>query len=129
MPKKKVSSNLVLNLLSAYLPVLFWAGLIFIMSAQGSLHGFELDTFDFVLKKSAHVVEYFILYYLLHRALSMTMPHQRFNWLIAFILCVAYAISDEWHQSFVSGRTASLRDVGFDSIGVSLAFLRIYRYI
>ena len=99
------------------------------MSAQRTLQGFELDTLDFIFKKTAHMAEYFILYYLLHRALKFSHPKSKFNWLIAFILCVLYALSDEWHQSFVSGRTASLRDVGYDTLGVSIAFLRIYRYI
>lgn len=130
MSKKMVTSISVPTLINAYLPVFLCAATIFYFSHQSSLHGFELDIADFIFKKIAHMGEYFLLYYFLHRALKMTV----FNpiipiWLIAFVLCVGYAFSDEWHQSFVTGRTASLRDVGFDTLGVSLAFLRIYRYI
>jgi VanZ family protein len=38
---------------------------------------------------------------------------------------LAFALSDEYHQSFVLGRTAKLMDVGFDSIGMFLAYLRL----
>jgi VanZ family protein len=130
MPKKNISSLSLAQLLSAYLPVIIWAGAIFLFSSQRSLHSFQLDTLDFIIKKTAHMGEYFLLFFLVHRALNMT-HHKNYpaNWLIALIVCIAYAASDEWHQSFVTGRTASLRDVGFDSLGVSIAFLRIYRYI
>ncbi len=129
MSKKTTPTLTWLTLLRAFGPVFVWAGLIFIMSSQRSLHGFELDTLDFILKKTAHIIEYAILFFLVHRGLRQTFPHYRFNWLVAIIVCVTYALSDEWHQSFVTGRTASLRDVGFDTLGVSLAFLGIYRYI
>jgi VanZ family protein len=36
---------------------------------------------------------------------------------------LAYAISDEWHQSFVPGRGATARDVAIDGIGIALAAL------
>jgi VanZ family protein len=36
---------------------------------------------------------------------------------------IAYAASDEWHQSFVPGRTATAEDVAIDGIGVALAAL------
>jgi VanZ family protein len=35
---------------------------------------------------------------------------------------VLFAVSDEFHQSFVPGRTASLMDVGLDLIGIFLGF-------
>jgi VanZ family protein len=34
---------------------------------------------------------------------------------------VLYGVSDEWHQSFVSGRTSDLLDVAADASGASLA--------
>jgi VanZ family protein len=33
-------------------------------------------------------------------------------------LGIIYGFSDEWHQSFVPGREASLRDIFFDGLGV-----------
>ena len=42
---------------------------------------------------------------------------------IAIVVALAYAVSDEWHQSFVPGRTATPVDVAIDAIGIGLAAL------
>ena len=39
------------------------------------------------------------------------------------IISLLYAVSDEIHQSFVSGRSSSFADLGLDSIGIFLGFL------
>jgi VanZ family protein len=38
-------------------------------------------------------------------------------------MAVLFALSDEFHQSFVRGRHSALRDVGIDSLGALLALL------
>ncbi len=38
--------------------------------------------------------------------------------LAAFALCIAYALSDEIHQTFVAGRTFQLQDLGLDAAGI-----------
>jgi hypothetical protein len=38
----------------------------------------------------------------------------------AMILCAAFAISDEWHQSFVPGRVADVEDLVADGAGIVL---------
>lgn len=44
----------------------------------------------------------------------------------ALITCILYAGSDEWHQSFVSGRSPQITDVGIDTCGaLSLILLNI----
>ncbi|MCY4660532.1 MAG: VanZ family protein [Acidobacteria bacterium] len=35
----------------------------------------------------------------------------------AVILAIGYGVTDEWHQSFVAGRTAEVRDVAADAVG------------
>ncbi len=45
---------------------------------------------------------------------------------LAYHLCVLYGISDEWHQSFVLGRTATWRDVGFDTLGATISMAALY---
>ncbi len=76
-----------------------------------------------VIRKLGHVTEYFILGILLFRAFrsgSMELPGLR--WAFYSVLVVMlYAASDEFHQSFVSARTASLFDVGIDIGGGVLA--------
>jgi len=75
---------------------------------------------DFAVKKSAHMVEYGILICLMIRA--------RLPWHKAVIYGVVYAISDEIHQSFVTGRTSKLTDVGFDTVGMlaSLQLIKVW---
>lgn len=96
-------------MLSAWLPVVLWAGLIFSLSSVPDL-GTGLGGWDLVLRKIAHAVEYAILGLLLLRAVG----HE----LVAITLGVAYAVSDEIHQSFVAGRRGSPRDVLIDAVGI-----------
>lgn len=42
---------------------------------------------------------------------------------IVFLITLIYAISDEFHQLFVIGRFASIKDILIDMIGSSLALL------
>jgi VanZ family protein len=102
--------------LSAWTPVVLWAGLIFALSAVPDL-GTGLGTWDTVLRKVAHVAEYAILAGLVFRA-SRSAP-------AAFLLASAYAVTDEVHQAFVRGRHGSPVDWLIDSaaalIGVMVA--------
>jgi VanZ family protein len=102
---------------SRWLPVLVWAGVIFAFSSIPSLNS-GLGTWDYVLRKLAHMTEYAILAVLLARATGS------YAWALA--LAVAYAGSDEVHQLFVRGRHGSPIDVGIDAAGalVGLAVLR-----
>lgn len=117
--------------LNAYAPPLLWAGVIFGFSAQTNLHGTELSVVDFITKKLAHMFVYCVLYLLFHRAFLLTLPVKNSNWawILPFIVCFGYAISDEFHQSLVPGRYASTRDIGYDMLGASIAWLKIYKYI
>jgi VanZ family protein len=90
-------------------PVVAWAALIFGLSSVADLSS-GLGGWDLLLRKLAHAAEYAILGALLVRAL------QRPYW--ALVLGVAYAISDEIHQTFVPGRQGSPIDVLIDSAGV-----------
>ena len=94
-----------------------WAAVIFAFSAIPSLNS-GLGTWDYVLRKGAHMTEYGILASLLLRATAS------YGW--AFALAVAYACTDELHQHFVRGRHASPVDVGIDAVGalVGLAVCR-----
>ncbi len=46
--------------------------------------------------------------------------------LYALVTCILYACSDEWHQSFVSGRSPQITDICIDTCGaLSLILLNI----
>ena len=80
---------------------------------------------EFFLRKAAHVSEYAVLAVLFYRAFVHTVFQSRraLSAGIVLLSCAAYASSDEFHQSFVPSRTASLRDVMIDVCGAALAVL------
>ena len=99
------------RVLSAWLPVVAWAGLIFTLSSIPDL-GTGLGGWDFVLRKLAHAAEFAVLGLLLVRALDRPWA--------AFWLGSAYAVTDEIHQAFVPGRLGSPVDVAIDAAGVAV---------
>ena len=80
---------------------------------------------EFFLRKAAHVSEYAVLAVLLYRAFVHTLFQSRraLSAGIVLLSCAAYAATDEFHQSFVPSRTATLRDVMIDVCGAMLAVL------
>ena len=103
---------------SRWLPVLVWAGVIFAFSSIPSLNS-GLGTWDYVLRKGAHMTEYAILGALLLRALGRDLP--------TLAAGIAYAATDELHQHFVRGRHASPLDVLIDAAGVALGIFVLRR--
>ena len=99
------------RLLSRWLPVVVWCGVIFALSSIPSLNS-GLGTWDLILRKCAHMTEYAILAVLLLRATRSPRA--------AFALAAAYAVTDEIHQLFVTGRHGSPLDVAIDSAGAVL---------
>jgi len=76
-----------------------------------------------IIRKLAHVTEYLILGVLLFRAFRAGSEEKRlWHWAISSLaVLVLFAMTDEFHQSFLRVRTASLRDVYFDTLGGLLA--------
>jgi len=97
-----------------WLPALLWMGFIFFLSSQPHLPRYPTPLIDLLLKKVAHLLEYFVLAILLHRAVG----GQGGWW--ALVIGGLYALSDEFHQSFVPGRNAELLDLTLDILGVVL---------
>ncbi|MFH1726551.1 MAG: VanZ family protein [Elusimicrobiota bacterium] len=79
-------------------------------------------------RKLCHLVEYAVLYALARRALAGTVfADGRLASLSAFAFCVLYAVTDEWHQSFVPGRLGRWSDVLIDALGAAAARARLAR--
>ncbi len=104
--------------LATWGPVLAWAALIFALSSIPSLST-GLGTWDLVLRKLAHLVEYAILGALLLRALEREPA--------AVALGSAYAATDEVHQAFVAGREGSPVDWLIDVVGVVVGVILLSR--
>jgi VanZ family protein len=100
--------------LSRFGPPLALMGVIFFFSAQPDL-GTGLGSWDLVLRKLAHMAEYGLLFLLWMRALGAN------HGLAAAAITLAYAATDELHQSFVEGRNGTPVDVLVDAVGVAIA--------
>ncbi len=102
-----------------------WAGLIFFASslpASATGPGTPLWT---LFLKSLHFTNFGILALLLLALLSGTSGPARTTalwYLVSLLLTILFAITDEYHQKFSSGRHPSAKDVVIDSLG-ALVFL------
>jgi VanZ family protein len=87
------------------------------------------------IRKAGHVSEYAVLSALCWRALALRGDGTRPVWglrqraTIAWLIAVAFAITDEWHQSLVPSREGQVRDVAVDALGAALAILGILWWI
>ncbi len=109
--------------------LIVWMSLIFFFSHQSALPGPYNGLLDLVFKKSAHATAYAVLMFLWHQALKTTGLRGVKNLALALLLTLLYAISDEWHQTFVPGRNGQLADVLVDLSGALLALILLRRII
>jgi len=139
------------HFLKYWLPVLIWMVVIFGASADPNSHEHsrhifrpillwlfphmsdqEFENIHWVLRKCCHLTVYAILGLLVFRALNHSRTHlSPWSWprnggtlLIVFL----YACSDEFHQSFVPGRTALFSDVCIDTGGAAIGLLALWIY-
>lgn len=111
--------------LRPFLPPLALMAVIFVLSGQESLDS-GLGWIDTVGRKLVHFAEYALLCALWWRALSTPLAHDR-ALVLAVALASAYAVSDEYHQSFVAGRQGAPLDWLIDTAGAAAAAALIHR--
>lgn len=99
-----------------WLPAFAWMALIFLMSSQSQPPGPADPALDFIWKKGVHVASYALLAHLLRGAIGPSPRAKQWAWMLTLL----YAISDEFHQSFVPGRTARATDVAIDMVGATI---------
>ena len=87
---------------------------------------FDYAFFSYIIRKFAHFTEYFILGILVYHLVNQYrfVSKKEFIWMILF--CVIYAISDEFHQLFIGGRSPKIFDVIIDSLGSCCALSLLY---
>ena len=109
-----------MKFIKLWLPVFVWCGVIFWLSNTPNLNT-NLGFWGIILRKIAHIAEYFILTILLYRAFKNTFT-LKYLYLVFLpsVLSLIYAISDELHQLFVPTRNGSLEDALIDAIGIGL---------
>ena len=127
------------SFLKYWLPVLVWLGLIFVGSTDAlsaeqtsrflvpflrwfdpQISGATIAAIQLIIRKLGHITEYAILAMLLWRGLRRgTRLHAKMSILfsLAWLAAAIFAVTDEFHQSFVPSRTASPLDVMIDICG------------
>lgn len=130
MTKRKVIKSLLL---------LIWMFIIFLFSHQphsGQATHSLIEQFlpmitnttiiniiNFIIRKSAHLTEYFILAIL---TISLLKDYHLTNkkiMIITLVFCFIYALTDEYHQTFIAGRTGQFKDSLIDTIGAITAIV------
>ena len=130
----------------SFIPAILMMSLIFSFSSQNGTESSQLsekvargifiiqelaDEYQYPVRKLAHMTEYCLL------AICVSLPLYVYGLrgfaltFLAGILCVAFAASDEFHQTMVANRGPSVKDVGIDSIGVlfGITFVRLFCWI
>ncbi len=79
----------------------------------------RLLNLDHYIRKSSHFIEYAILAAAYGLPLWISGIRGRKLWLWSVLLAAAYALSDEFHQRFIPGRSGELKDVLLDSFGAA----------
>jgi len=108
-------------------PALGMMSLIFLASATPGSRLPDFGALDLLVKKGGHAIGYALLglsyFYALPSRLSTP-----YRVVTALLMAVLFSLSDEFHQSFVEGRTSTLRDVLIDTGGASLALFAAALY-
>lgn len=130
---------------AAWVMCLLWMGMIFAMSAMpGDVSGDQSgrltqvlmavmkavfgsaaaaispQTLELLVRKGAHMAEYAVLFVLYRRALRLSGAKR--PGAAALAMCMVYAATDEFHQSFVDDRGPSPVDVMIDTAGAAAAW-------
>ena len=88
----------------------------------------EIDIAEFIIRKSAHMFSYFLLAILLFMTIYDNQKNIRKVALKALLFTFLYALSDEFHQLFIDGRSGEFRDVMIDTIGGTIGSGILYLY-
>lgn len=119
-----------------WLLLILWLGVIFYMSSESgevssntsskvlniveSIFPFvknNVELFTMLLRKSAHILEYFILGVLIFEVVKEYCTIRKEIFIISLLIFLLCATLDEIHQLFTFGRAGRIIDVLIDSIG------------
>ena len=131
------------ELVSYWLPAAIWSAALIAVSGRGGSSGITagllqlllpassplFDPLHYLIRKTIHVLAYGTLGALDFRAVRGARSGWIPRWsIMAVALAVAVASIDEWHQSFVPGRTGTPVDVLIDCAGATLAQVLVRRW-
>ncbi|WP_411725258.1 VanZ family protein [Methyloglobulus sp.] len=107
------------------LALLFYCAMIYWLSDQPSL---PLPMLFEYQDKLHHFTAYFLMGILASRNFRHFVEPPFNLAVVSIVFCSLYAISDEWHQSFVVGREADALDWVADTVGAIVAMFLLTRY-
>ena len=118
------------DLLFLWVPALLWMAVIYYFSSLNTWTAVDGPPGFKALRKSAHIIEYSVLAILIGHALwstwlskgnSPTRALMGRVWQAGLVLTTLYAVTDEWHQSFVPRREFHLTDILIDGLSATAA--------
>ncbi|RMH00301.1 MAG: VanZ family protein [Chloroflexi bacterium] len=101
------------NMLVRWLPAVAWMVMIFLVSNTPADEIPQLGVWDLLVKKGAHFLAYALLAVLVWRGSKRWQG----GWWWAVGITAVYAMTDEYHQTFVPGRHGNVWDVLIDTAG------------
>lgn len=106
-------------------------GGIWLLSDQPNLSS-SLE-YDWFVRKVAHVAEFAVLMALWFCTWRASGSSRLVAFLMSAVITISYAGVDEWHQTWVTGRHGTPRDVAIDAVGIGLVsiwllFRRWFRF-
>lgn len=112
-----------------WLPLLVWMGIIFWFSSQPQPIDLPEPWLETLVGEIGHMIGYAGLGLLWWRTLAARQTSsERQTLALAFLLTALYAISDEYHQTFVPGRSGNVVDVLIDATGTALGLWLLRRW-
>lgn len=100
----------------------------FISRGNRQLSYHELETYDNIIRKLAHFTIYFVMGLFCSNALYHLRVKKNYWILISIVICILFAISDEFHQAFVPGRGPRIFDIIVDTSGAFLGTM-LYTFL
>ena len=103
-----------------WLPAILWSLVIFVFSSLAGADFSKSHESNFLIRKVLHIVEYSILCLAFYRGCKKP-------WL-SILLTVLFAVSDEYHQTLIPGRTGKVSDILIDSFAAGLTGFVLWKY-
>ena len=112
------------------MPAVVWAVSIFVVShipaSEIRKAAETIDALPIALDIAYHVVVFGVMGVLGYQVASLYLRQVRGSYLAALVFVIGYGVIDEFHQSFVSGRSSAAEDVGYDILGAILGLSVVF---
>jgi VanZ family protein len=82
----------------------------------------QVKYLNYLIRKSSHLIAFGFLAFLVWEAMTPNC----WAYIGAWTFATLYGGIDEWHQSYIPGRSASIYDVLIDSLGASVILLILF---